>query len=515
MTRSHDDTESSGGGGRGLIARSITATLWGAGGSVIRIVLQIVAQIVLARLLGPELYGVFAVALVAVLLSSLFADVGLAYGLIQKSTVDDDDIRFVFTWQVLLGIVTSAAVAVAAPWVASLYSEPRLGPAIAGLAITCLVNSAGATAGALLRRELDFKTLNIAAVVSYAVGFFGVGIPMALMGFGVMSLVAAYAVQTTLAAVIQYARVRHAVRPLFWQPGAPAMLDFGLTVLATNLVNWAMNGIDRAIVGSWLGLSAAGLYATAYNLISTPLVTLLALLQSVFYSASAKVQDDPGQMRRGLLALFGAIALFVAPVFAGIAASAETLMQTLYGVKWSGGGMVLAPLALAMPAYLAMGIAIPLLWASGATRKELQLQAPIAVVWVGGLWSVAQVGSLALLGWAVLALFLARATVLVAATLKAIRLDWREALAAVRAGFAVTALVGIAALVADYFGSGALGYGARALVLDVAVSAIAFVLGLRLFGALVGRDLADLLGQLADRMPGGYGRRSLALLLRL
>ncbi|MEZ5854451.1 MAG: lipopolysaccharide biosynthesis protein [Hyphomicrobiaceae bacterium] len=499
----------------GLGRRSITAMLWGTGGSVLRIIMQVAAQIILARLLGPELYGVFAVALVVVLLSALFADVGLAYGLIQKPAVSADDIRFVSTWQIIMGLVMTVVVLAAAPWIATAYNEPRLLPAVQTLSISCLINAAAATSGALLRRDLDFKTLNIAAVVSYAAGFFAVGIPLAWAGAGVMSLVAAYLTQATVMAAIQYARIRHPMKPLFWQPDAPAMLDFGVTVLATNLLNWAMNGIDRAIVGSWLSLSAAGLYATAYNLIYTPLMTVLALLQSVFYSASSKVQDDPVQLRRGLVALFGAVAMFIAPVFAGMAAAGETIILAFYGAKWAGGGAVLTPLSLAMPIYLAMGLAIPVLWASGATRKEFLLQLPVAVVWVGVLWAVAQLGSLTALSWAVFFLFLVRAIVIVRATLQAVALPPSAVLAACRPGLAITALVGLLALAAD---RGLLSFLAVTqpklrLIIDIAVSAIALAAGLRLFGPMAGADLRHLFSQLADRIPGNHGQRLLKLFM--
>ncbi len=497
----------------GLGHRSITALLWGTGGSVVRIGLQIGAQIVLARILGPELYGAFAVALVAVMLSSLFADVGLAYGLIQKPTVSQDDIRFVFTWQVLLGLTMTLLLWLSAPLVANLSGNPRLADVVAMLAPSCLINSASATSGALLRREMDFKTLNIAAVVSYAVGFLLFAIPMALAGAGVASLVAGFMVQAVVMGAIQYWRSRHAVTPLLWQPGAPGILSFGLTVLATNVVNWAMSSIDRAIVGSTMGLAAAGLYSTAYNLISAPLLTALSLLQSVFYSASARLQDDREQLRRGLRALFGAVTLFCAPIFGGVATSAETIFLTLYGERWVGGGDVLAPLALAMPAYLLMGLATPVLWASGATRKEFQLQVPIAIGWIAVLWVVGQTGSLLVLSWAVCLLFHVRAAVVIGATLKAIGMAPAKLARSCRAGLAVTAIVMASGGATNILLAPRLGHGPLLLLIDVMVCAAAMLIGLRMMGGAVERDVGMLLGQVADRVPGRTAHRALALML--
>ncbi len=499
----------------GLGHRSITATLWGAGGGAARIVLQIVSQIVLARILGPELYGVFAIALVIVLLSGLFADVGLAYGLIQKRNVSEDDIRFVFTWQLILGVVASALLWFGAPYVGALYGDPRVVPVVVMLAPTCLVSCISSASGALLRREMDFRTLNIAAVVSYAVGYFLVAIPLALSGAGVMALAGGFLVQAILYGAIQYAKVRHTIRPLFWQSGAPAMLGFGATVLATNLVNWAMAGIDRAIVGTSLGVASAGLYATAYNLISTPSSTILSLLQSVFYSASAKVQDDRKQLGRGLRTLFGTVLLFAAPVFTGVAAAAETIMVSLYGIRWAGGGDVLAPLALAMIAQLMMGLATPVLWASGATRRELELQIPIAVVWVVALWLVAQNGSLPVLAWCVLALFVVRAAVIIGATLRAIEMPLAELVTRCRAGLWLSCIVGLAGLAADRLLAGTLGQGPFLLVADMVACGVAMLAGLRLLHASVDDDIRHLLSALASKVPGDGGHHLLHMLIPL
>src|SRR2546427_13283208 len=81
-----------------LSHRSISAALWVASGSAVLLTLQFGIQVILARLLGPEQYCLFAMAAVVILLSSFFT-ISLAYGLIQKRTVTDEDVRFVNFWQ--------------------------------------------------------------------------------------------------------------------------------------------------------------------------------------------------------------------------------------------------------------------------------------------------------------------------------------------------------------------------------------------------------------------------------
>ena len=113
-----------------LGTRSVGALVWGAGGTAARMVMQIVAQVVLARLLGPEQYGIFAIGAIVIGFSNFLSDVGLAYGLIQKDEVEADDIRFVVCWQWILGVVVAASVWLASGWIAASFGEARAQSAI-------------------------------------------------------------------------------------------------------------------------------------------------------------------------------------------------------------------------------------------------------------------------------------------------------------------------------------------------------------------------------------------------
>ena len=204
-----------------------------------RMALQLVTQVVLARLLGPAEYGVFAIGAIVIGFSGFFSDVGLAYGLIQKRTVTDRDIRFVFTWQILLGGIVSLLIALCAAPIATFFGEPRAIAVVQVLSILCFINALAAPALNLLKRNLDFKTIQLAFLVSYIVGYVLVGIPMALAGHKVWALVAAWIVQSSINGLWIFSVTRHATKPLLWYEEARAQSVYGGTVLAANLLNWA------------------------------------------------------------------------------------------------------------------------------------------------------------------------------------------------------------------------------------------------------------------------------------
>src|SRR5207247_8209624 len=124
-----------------LSRRSISAALWVASGSAVLLTLQFGIQVILARLLGPEQYGLFAMAAVVILLSSFFT-ISLAYGLIQKRTVTDEDVRFVNFWQLSVGAAVEIAVFLLVDTDAGFFHGVRIAHYIGTLSFACMLLSA-------------------------------------------------------------------------------------------------------------------------------------------------------------------------------------------------------------------------------------------------------------------------------------------------------------------------------------------------------------------------------------
>lgn len=483
----------------GLAQRSLSAVLWGSGGAAARLVLQMGTQIALARILGPQQYGVFAVGATVIGASAFLSDIGLAYGLIQKREVDAEDIRFVFTWQIVLGVLVTALVYRAAEPVAAFFGEPRAAAALRAMSVLCLLNALAATSLNLLKRRLDFRAIQIAQVAGYAVGYVVCGVPLALAGAGYWALVWAWAIQAAVSGALLYRATRHAVRPLVWYAQARAQARYALTVLATNLTNWLVGNIDRVVVGRVFGSREIGLYATFYNLLYSPTATLLGVVQPVFFSASARIGGEPRRIAQGYRTLVGAWALLALPVFATLAVLAESFVLALYGPAWQQAAALVTPLALAMPLVLLFGLTTPLLWTSGRVHREFMLQLPLAALWLVASLLAATV-SLPALAWTVLALFLLRVLVVVRAAMRAMPLGAAELWRAARAGLAVA----LACMLAAALPGWALPADApRWLVLVAGGSgaALAWLASIWMVPGMVGADTLALLAELAGRLP--------------
>ena len=407
----------------GLGRSGVLAVKWSAASTVARFALQLVAQVVLARTLGPDIFGVFAIGMVVLTFANFVSGFGFSWSLLQRATLCEEDVRFAWTWQLLVGIVTMLALYWLAPLMAQYFREPRAQYVIEWLSLACLLSAAAAPSSYLLQRDLNFRGVGLIQVGSYAAGYLAVGMPMALLGWGTSSLVAAWLVQAMVHLVASYALKPHTLRPLFWYHDAASAIGTGRTVFITNIVHWVLTNLDRVVIGRLLNAQALGLYNVAYNLATMPNTLLLGALSPAFMAAGAQLQNERQRLGRAYLQMLATILVLGIPAFVFLALISADLVRLLYGPKWSEAAWVLGILFLSMPAYVIWGLSTPVLWNTGRKQYEYALQLPLVVLGALGFYFFVGEGIRAAAIVAALLMIL-RAAVIAMAALHALELRW-------------------------------------------------------------------------------------------
>ena len=407
----------------GLGRSGVSAVKWSAASTVARFALQLVAQVVLARTLGPDIFGVFAIGMVVLTFANFVSGFGFSWSLLQRPTLCEEDIRFAWTWQLLVGVITMLALYSLAPLLAQYFREPRAQTVIEWLSLACLLTAAAAPSTYLLQRDLNFRGVGLIQVGSYAAGYVVVGMPMALLGWGVASLVAAWLVQAIVILATSYALKPHALRPLFWYHDAASAVGTGRTVFITNIVNWVLTNLDRVVIGRLLNAQALGLYNVAYNLATMPNTLLLGALSPAFLAAGAQLQNERQRLGRAYLQMLATILVLGIPAFVFLALISADLVRLLYGPKWSEAAWVLSILFLSMPAYVIWGLSTPVLWNTGRKQYEYALQLPLVVVGALSFYLFAGKGIRAAAIVTALLMVL-RAAVIATAALRGLELRW-------------------------------------------------------------------------------------------
>ncbi len=401
-----------------LSEQGINALKWTYLGKFAAMALQFFIGIILARILGPEPYGLVAIALLIVGLGGLLAEGGLGAALIQSPEITSQDIRSVFSTQLVIGWCIAGLLASFAPWIADFFNNPAAVPVIMVMTLTFLIQPFGQTATALFRRRLEFKTLQIVSLASYLVGYLLIGIPLAYSGFGVWSLVTAQLLQISIKAGLAYSLSRHPILPLV-NPLHCRFLNIGSAITANNVTSWLMVSLDTAIIGRCFGTLALGLYNRTFTLVNMPMMAIVTGAQGVLLSAYSKSQENGLALIRTYSVSVGMMALLFLPIFSAAAAVPETIILGLYGEKWLPAISLFVPLAYAMAEYAMLAMAGPLLTAIGKPKLELKAQL-IGLCGMVPALIIAGQYSIELFAWVLLAMYIQRFMLLTVMSLMAL-----------------------------------------------------------------------------------------------
>ena len=320
---------------RHLTATTLHSMSWSTAGTVVTAVLQIGYTAVMARLLSPAAFGLVALAGVVLRFGTYFSQIGLEQALVQKADLADEDVRAAFTSGVLLGAVCALALALGAPLATRVFTEPAVVPLVRAMSLGLLLSGLSATALALLRRRMAFRTLALIDTAAYVLAYAGLGIGLAWRGYGVWSLVFASLAQNVVVAVLAYAATRHSLRLYFaWAHYRP-LLAYGSRITFTSFLEFVTSSLDTLVIGRWLGAARLGVYNRASMLITLPLYLLTRSAARVLFPAFSQVQADVPRLRSVYLGSVTLVAAVVLPLGAGMAVAAPVLVRALLGPGWA------------------------------------------------------------------------------------------------------------------------------------------------------------------------------------
>jgi O-antigen/teichoic acid export membrane protein len=313
--------------------QTIRGSFWtlvdAAGGQV----LSLLAFVVLARVLAPQDYGIVALAMSVLAIPSVLLNEGLSDALIQRGDLQDGHINAAFWANLGLAGVFVVLAQISAGWIAEATGEPLVEPAMRWLSL-CLVSIAvSSTAGAIYRRKFHYSTFALRTLIATASGAI-VGVAMALLGFGVWSLIVSQLVQAVVGAGVMWIGLKWTPRFEFSSAAFQELYKFASHVMAGNALRFANDKIDSIIIGSFLGVLVLGYYYMAMRLLTTMNFMTISLVDNVMLPALSRMQDNRNKLIETYISMSWAAAILWVPAVAGLGLVSSHLVPLLFGHKW-------------------------------------------------------------------------------------------------------------------------------------------------------------------------------------
>lgn len=314
----------------GRISRSFFWSFLEQGGSKL---VGMVVQIVLARLLTSEAFGLLAVLLVVTNVADSIAQSGFGMALIQKSDATDESYDTAFWLSMGIAAVLYVAIILLAPTLAAFYGMPDLADCLRVLSLVVFFNSANSIQRSWMQRRMDFKGLFRVSFAAMLVSG-AIGIAAAAAGLGVWALVAQTLAQSAFTCLAMVFLVPWRPHARFSREQAAELYAFGWKVCITGILNVFYTGVSELILGKACSAGELGYYSQGRKYPNAGIGVATNAISNVLFPAFADVRDNDkrlhARIRKGLT-----VGTFVmAPLSMLCAAVAEPLVAILLGESW-------------------------------------------------------------------------------------------------------------------------------------------------------------------------------------
>jgi O-antigen/teichoic acid export membrane protein len=324
------------GGVRRLAIQGAAVTVFAQG---VMLGVQMIATMVLARLLTPTDFGVITMVTTFSLLLGNCGLNGFTEAVVQREKMDHRLASNVFWIDLGVGAFLTLVFAAAGSVLARFYGDPRVAKVAIGMSGTIFLTSTAVTHLALLQRAMRFRLTSTNEAFSRILSV-AVSIVLAWAHWGYWALVIGAIMQALSKSVGAWLLCR-------WFPTLPGRVSgtaetvrFALNVYGRFSFNYFSGNTDNLLVGWRLGASALGFYKKAFDLFALSANQLTSPLTNVAVSALSRLNARSMQYRDSLVSALSVLAFVGMGLSGELTLIGKDLISFLLGPGWEPAGRI-------------------------------------------------------------------------------------------------------------------------------------------------------------------------------
>lgn len=336
--------------------------------------IQLTVNIVLARILMPEDFGMVAMLAVFIQFSQVFIDSGFSNALIRRKDRSNTDYCTVFYFTVTVSILLYLLLFFSAPYISAFYKMPQLTEIARVLGLGLIIGSLAAVHKTRLSIELKFKVQAVISLLSAIISG-AISISLAYFGFGVWALVMQSLVSLGAQTLLVYLLgTRWIPSLIFSMRSFKELFGYSSKLLLSSMLHLLYRNLYPIVIGKRYNATDLGYYNRA-DLLSTMSITSITLvLSKVAFPIFSSIQDDNEKLRQAYSKYVIYASLVVFPAMIGIAALAKPLIIVAMTEKWLIAVPMLQILAISCLFDHITSINLNVLYVKGRSDLALKLE---------------------------------------------------------------------------------------------------------------------------------------------
>lgn len=295
--------------------------------------IQFILQIVLARLLVPQDFGIIALITIFIVIANVFIQSGFSSALIQKKNADSTDFSSVFYLSLFVTGLLYAILFFAAPIIADFYRESQLIFIIRVLSISLFFGAVNSVQNAVVSRNMQFRRFffsSLGGIIPSGI----IGVMMAYMGYGVWALVWQQFINQFFITLILWFTVKWRPKLVFSLSRLKIMFSFGWKLLCSSLLDTIYNNLYGLIIGKVFDPAMLGFYNRGDAFPNIIVNNIDGSIGSVMFPVLSANQDDKSRLKTMVRRSIVTSSFIIFPIMIGLAMCAEPLIKILLTDKW-------------------------------------------------------------------------------------------------------------------------------------------------------------------------------------
>lgn len=392
-----------------LKSKTIKGVGWSAVDNVARLGVTFLVSIILARLLSPDDYGLLGIIQVVTVVSTALINAGFTTALIRKKDATDGDYNTSFIVNLGLSFFIYGIIFVSSPYIADFFNREELVSLVRVAAVSLIFGALSLVPQTRLTKNIDFKTqTKVTLTASVGSGLLGIG--MAIVGYGVWSLVAQVLSMEFLRMILLWYFDRWMPKFFFSTDSFHELFGFGWKIMVSNLLDTLWREIYQVVVGKFYSPATLGQYTQSYQYSSLFSSNLTGVIQRVTFPVLSSIQDNKERMVAAYRKIIKTSMFISAISMFALGAISEPLLYCLIGPKWHEAATYLPLICISGSTYPLHAINLNMLQVQGRSDLYLGLEIVKKIIYLGPLFVGAFIGIIPMLltniGMTVVAYFL-------------------------------------------------------------------------------------------------------------
>ena len=321
----------------------ISSSVWSGAGFAVSQLVRLFSNLVLTRILFPEVFGLMALVQSVVTGVKMFSDMGIATSVLRDKAGDDPAyLDTAWTMQVIRGIAIWLIISILAYPAATLYDAPELFFLLPVVGLGAIVQGFNSTSILSLKRNFTLRSVVLWEVSIQLLTAVST-IYLAWKLQSVWALVLGGLIGATIGAASSF-RLKLARRPKFHldRDVFANIFRFGKWIFLSTALTYIIQQGDVLVLGLYLPLQTLGLYAIAIIWSRIVLQLLLKLNEQIMLPLYARYYHEDRDSVRKRISRSKAILLAITiPGVCGFVVGGQFLVDILYDPRYQEAGWML------------------------------------------------------------------------------------------------------------------------------------------------------------------------------